>query len=428
MAGSSSTWAPDTVLSTADTPLLGHTAAVLGLLAATLGFVFWGASREQGVWKKFYAVVPAILPCYLLPAIYNSFGLIDGAGSGLYPMARDYLLPASLVLFCVAMDVGAVLRLGPKALVMFLAGTVGVMVGALVSFSAMGLIHPGTVAGETWRGMTTIAGSWIGGGANQAAMKEVFKVDATLFGQFVAVDVIVAYVWMAVLLFLAPRAKAFDRWTGADTSAIDKLQRRIADYHAEHDRIPSTTDLMMIFAIGIGATGAAHGLAGTLVAWVKSLPAAWRLQDYSLDSHFFWVVVLATTLGVALSFTRARRLEGAGASKVGTVMLYVLIATIGMQMDLKALADRPLLLVLGLIWIGTHALVVLGVAKLIRAPLFFMAVGSQANIGGAASAPVVASAFHPALAPVGVLLSVLGYALGTYCAYLTGLMLQAMAG
>src|SRR3546814_9785223 len=109
-------------------------------------------------------------------------------------------------------------------------------------------------------------------------------------------------------------------------------------------------------------------------------------------------------------------------------MLYILIATIGMQMDLKALVDRPLLLVLGLIWIGVHALVVLGVAKLIRAPLFFMAVGSQANIGGAASAPVVASAFHPALAPVGVLLSVLGYALGTYCAYVTGLLLQAMAG
>lgn len=410
------------------TALIGNDAAVLGLIAATLGLVFWGASRQQGFWKKFYTFVPAILPCYLLPAIYNSFGLIDGTGSGLYPMARDYLLPSSLVLFCVAMDVGGVLRLGPKALVMFLAGTAGVMAGAIVSFSAMGLIHPETVAGDTWRGMTTIAGSWIGGGANQAAMKEVFEVDATLFGQFAAVDVIVAYIWMAVLLFLAPRAKTFDRWTRADTSAIDELQQRIANYHAENDRIPSTTDLMMIFAIGIGATGLAHGLAEPLVAWIKTLPAAWRLQDYSLDSRFFWLVVLATTFGVLLSFTRARRLEGAGASKVGSVMLYVLIATIGMQMDLKALADRPMLLVLGLIWIGTHALIVLVVAKLIRAPLFFMAVGSQANIGGAASAPVVASAFHPALAPVGVLLSVLGYALGTYCAYLTGLLLRTMAG
>jgi uncharacterized membrane protein len=138
-------------------------------------------------------------------------------------------------------------------------------------------------------------------------------------------------------------------------------------------------------------------------------------------------VVFATTIGLALSFTRARRLEGAGASRIGSAMLYLLVATIGMHMDLGALLDRPWLFLLGLIWISVHAVLMLGVAKLIRAPLFFMAVGSQANIGGAASAPVVASAFHPALAPVGVLLAVLGYALGTYCAYITGLLLQAIA-
>ena len=412
----------------ASSALITNDAAVLGLLALTLGAVFWTASRESGFWSRFYGYVPAILMCYLLPAIYNTVGLIDGGISGLYPMARDYLLPASLVLFCIAMDIGAILRLGPKAVIMFLTGTAGVMLGAVVAFTAMGVIHPPSVAGETWRGMTTIAGSWIGGGANQAAMKEVFAVDANLFGQFVAVDVIVAYIWMAVLLYLAPRAQAFDRWTGADTSAIEDLKQRIASYQAEHSRIPTMSDLMMIFAVGIGLTGLAHLLAEPLVGWIQSLPASWRLQDYSLDSRVFWLVVLATTFGVALSFTRARRLEGAGASNVGSVLLYILIATIGMQMDLKSLVDRPMLLLLGLIWISVHAALMLGVAKLIRAPLFFMAVGSQANIGGAASAPVVATAFHPALAPVGVLLAVMGYALGTYCAYLTGLMLQALAG
>ena len=412
----------------ASSALITDDAAILGLLAATLGAIFWTASRESGFWSRFYNYVPAILMCYLVPAIYNSIGLIDGGASNLYPMARDYLLPASLVLFCIAMDIGAILRLGPKAVIMFLAGTVGVMLGAVVAFAAMGVIHPSTVAGETWRGMTTIAGSWIGGGANQAAMKEVFAVDANLFGQFVAVDVIVAYFWMAILLYLAPRAQAFDRWTGADTSAIEDLKQRIADYQAEHARIPTMSDLMMIFAVGIGLTGLAHLLTGPLVAWIQSLPASWRLQDYSLDSRFFWLVVLTTTFGVILSFTRARRLEGVGASNVGSVFLYILIATIGMQMDLKTLADRPMLLLLGVIWISVHAALMLGMAKLIRAPLFFMAVGSQANIGGAASAPVVASAFHPSLAPVGVLLAVMGYALGTYCAYITGLLLQAMAG
>jgi uncharacterized membrane protein len=413
--------------SAAPAALITNDAAVLGLLAVTLGAVFWTASRRSGFWHRFYTYVPSLLLCYLLPAIYNSVGLIDGNASGLYPMARDYLLPSALVLLCIAIDLGAILRLGPKAVIMFLTGTLGVMLGAVVSFLLMRAIHPETVAGETWRGMTTVAGSWIGGGANQAAMKEVFAVEATLFGQFVAVDVLVANVWMAVLLFLAPRAGAFDRWTRADTSAIEDLQRRIEQLQASTARIPTLTDLMLVLAAGLGATGLAHGLADPLVAWMKTLPAEWRLQDYSLTSGFFWIVVLATTFGLLLSFTPARRLEGVGASRVGSAMLYVLVATIGMHMDLAALLDRPWLFLLGLIWISVHAVLMLGMAKLIRAPLFFMAVGSQANIGGAASAPVVAAAFHPALAPVGVLLAVLGYALGTYGAYLTGLVLQALA-
>lgn len=411
----------------ASTALITNDAVVLGLLAVTLGGVFWTASRPGGFWKKFYTYVPALLLCYLIPAVFNSIGLIDGEASGLYPVARDYLLPSALVLLCVAIDFGAVIRLGPKAVIMFLTGTAGVMLGAMAAFLAMGAIHPETVAGETWRGMTTVAGSWIGGGANQAAMKEVFEVEPNLFGQFVAVDVLVANVWMAVLLFLAGRANAFDRWTGADLTAIDDLKRRVEAYQAEHSRIPTLADLMMILAVGLGVTGLAHFLAEPLVAWIASLPAEWRLQDYSLTSGFFWIVTLATTFGLLLSATRARRLEGVGASRVGSAMLYVLVATIGMHMDLTALAERPMLFLLGLIWIAVHAGLMLLVAKLIRAPLFFMAVGSQANIGGAASAPVVATAFHPALAPVGVLLAVVGYALGTYAAYVTGLLLRMLA-
>ena len=414
-------------METANTALITNDAVVLGLLAAVLGAVFWTASRPEGFWKRFYTYVPALLLCYLIPSIFNSIGLIDGEASGLYPMARDYLLPASLVLLCIAIDLGAIIRLGPKAVIMFLTGTAGVMLGALVAYGMMGVIHPETIAGDTWRGMTTVAGSWIGGGANQAAMKEVFEVEATQFGQFVAVDVLIASLWLAVLLFLAGRAKAFDRWTGADVSAIDDLQNRMESFQAQHARNPSLADLMVILGVGLGATGLAHFLTAPLVGWISSLPAEWRLQDYSLTANFFWIVVFATTIGLLLSFTRVRTLEGAGASKVGSAMLYVLIATIGMQMDLSALLDRPWLFLLGLIWILGHGGLMLIVAKLIRAPLFFLAVGSQANVGGAASAPVVASAFHPALAPVGVLLAVLGYALGTYCAYLTGLALRAIA-
>jgi len=408
-------------------PLVTNDAVVLGILATILGFVFWSAARPDGFWKKFYTYVPALLLCYLIPAILNTLGVIDGSLSKLYPVARDYLLPSALVLLCIAIDFGAIVRLGPKAIIMFLTGTLGIMFGAIASFEIMRVIHPETVAGETWRGMTTITGAWIGGGANQAAMKEVFEVDANVFGQFVAVDVLVANVWTAVLLFITGRAQAFDRWTGADLSAINALKARIETFQAEHARVPTLTDVMVILAVGLGVTGLSHALTSPTIGWIAGLPQEWRLQDYSLTSSFFWIVVFATTFGLLLSFTRARGLEGAGASKIGSAMLYFLVATIGMQMDLNALLDRPWLFLLGLIWIAVHGGLLLLVAKLIRAPLFFLAVGSMANVGGAASAPVVASAFHPALAPVGVLLAVLGYALGTYGAYITGLVLRMLA-
>ena len=406
--------------------LITDDVVVMGLLAISLGLVFWTSAKTQGFFKHFYTYVPALLLCYFIPAVFNTTGLIDGNASGLYPMARDYLLPTALVLLTLSIDFEGLRSMGPKAIIMFLVGTMGVMLGAVFAFGLFEIISPQTVAGDTWRGMTTLAGSWIGGGANQAAMKEVFEVDNNLFGQFVAVDVIVANVWMAVLLFLAGRSEAFDRWTGADTSAIDDMKKRIEAYQAQHSRIPTLSDLMIILAIGLGATGLSHALGKPLAAWIGE--AAPTLARYSLTSGFFWVVVFATSFGLILSFTRARLLEGAGASKVGSAALYVLVATIGMHMDLGALLERPRLFALGFCWISVHALIMLFIAKWLRAPLFFMAVGSQANIGGAASAPVVASAFHPSLAPVGVLMAVIGYALGTYCAYLTGLMLQAMAG
>ena len=150
-------------------------------------------------------------------------------------------------------------------------------------------------------------------------------------------------------------------------------------------------------------------------------------ERLSLASEFFWIVVLATTFGLLLSFTRARQLEGAGASRLGSAFLYVLIATVGMQMDIGAVFTSPVLFGIGFTWIAFHAVVMLVVARLIKAPTFFLAVGSQANIGGAASAPVVAAAFHPSLAPVGVLLAVLGYALGTYGGWLSGQLMRLVS-
>jgi uncharacterized membrane protein len=407
--------------------LIQNDIILLGLIAATLAVIFWAASGPNAFFKRFFAIVPALLLCYFIPAIYNTTGLIDGHATKLYnPVARDVLLPAALVLLTLSIDLPAIIRLGPRLLIVFAAATLGVMLGALVSFQAMAFIHPETVAGNTWAGMAALTGSWIGGGANMVAMREVFGVDATTFGQFAVVDVAVASLWMAVLLFLAGRSEDIDRRRGVDTRALDEMKEKIAAYQAAHARIPSLTDLMVIVGVGFGGVAIAHSLANPIAAWFEA-NVSWAAQ-FSLTSPFVWVVVTATTIGLGLSFTRARALEAAGASRLGAVMLYFLIACIGMQMDLLALLDRPWLFLLGLIWMATHVAVLLLAMKLTRTPLFYMAVSSQGNIGAAASAPVVAAAFHPALAPVGVLLGTAGYATGTYLAYATGLMLKAMAG
>jgi uncharacterized membrane protein len=410
-------------------PLVTNDAVVLGLLALILGGVFWTQQSSHPFFRRFYNVVPALLLCYFLPSLLNTFNIIDGSQSRLYFVASRYLLPACLVLLTISIDLPAIARLGRKAVIMFFTGTFGIIVGGPLALLVVGTIHPATVGGDgpeaVWRGMTTVAGSWIGGGANQAAMKEVFEVGDALFSQMIAVDVLCASVWLAILLFLAGRARQIDARSGADTSAIEDLKQRIEAYKARHARIPTLADLMFLCAVGFGATALAHAGADFLAPWFRE--NAPQLDRFSLASGFFWLVVIATTAGLVLSFTRARQLEGAGASTVGSAFLYILVASIGMQMDVTAVFSNPGLFAVGMIWIGFHALLLLIVAKLIRAPLFYLAVGSQANVGGAASAPIVASAFHPSLAPVGVLLAVLGYAVGTYGAWLCGQILRVIA-
>lgn len=423
MAGATSAEAGNTALISADP-------VVFGMLMVVLGIVFVTEKSQHGFWKKFYAVVPALLLCYFIPGLLNTFGVIDGGASKLYSMARDYLLPLALVVLCLACDLNAILKLGPKAVILFLTGTVGVILGAPLALMIMGFFDPSLLdpAGENaiWRGMTTTAGSWIGGGANQAAMKEVYAVGADVFGKFVAVDVIVGNIWMAFLLFLAARSIKLDAMRGADTRALEDLRARVEKVSLENTRIAKTDDFIKILALGFGATGLAHWLTSFIVPFIKQ--HAPHLERYSLTANFFWVTVLATTFGLMLSFTRAKKLEGAGASKIGSVAIYVLVATIGMQMNLASIFSDPELFILGLIWISFHGALMILVAIWLKAPVFYMAVGSQANIGAAASAPIVASAFHPALAPVGVLLAVLGYALGTYGGWVCGQLLRMAVG
>ena len=423
-------------------PLFTDDTVIFGLLALCLGFVFYTSSIKHGFWQKFYSFVPGVLMCYLLPGILTSVGLIapewsteNAAGeiikheTKVYFVASRYLLPAALVLMTLSIDLKAIANLGSKALIMFLTGTVGIVIGGPLAILIVSIFSPETIGGAdfdaVWRGLSTIAGSWIGGGANQAAMLEIFKYNPDKFSQMVLVDVVGANIWMAILLLGVGKAKRIDKWLKADTSAIEELKVKVSEFAEKITRVPSIQDYILMLFLAFSSVGAAHYIGGHMSDYL--LANFDFVQDPKsflsfLGGKFFWMVVIATLFGILFSFTKAKNYEGAGASKIGGVFIYILVATIGMKMDLTEILKNPGLIVVGLIWIFIHALLLILVAKLIKAPYFFLAVGSQANVGGAASAPVVAAEFHPSLTSVGVLLAVLGYVVGTggalLCAYL----------
>ena len=404
-------------------------AVVFGILMISLGFVFYTESIKNGFWYKFYKVIPGLLMCYFIPAIFNSIGIISAEESQTYYIASRYLLPAALLLMTLSIDLKAIYNLGYKALIMFFTGTIGIIIGGPIAILILSAFYPELFGGAgpdaIWRGLSTLAGSWIGGGANQAAMLEIFEYNPQKYGAMVLVDIVVANIWMAMILFGIGKRDSINKWLKADTTAIEDLKQKVSSFTKSSAKIPSLTDMMIVLSLAFGTVGISHFGAEQISDFLISNFDAIADKSSGLSSFgskFFWMISIATFVGIGLSFTKVRNYEGAGASKIGSVFIYILVATIGMKMDLGSILDEPKLMLIGLIWMTIHAILLIIVAKIIKAPYFFLAVGSQANVGGAASAPIVASAFHPSLATVGVLLAVFGYVVGTYgamiCTYI----------
>ncbi len=427
-------------------PIITNDAIVFGILMISLGFVFYTENIQTGFWSKFYKIVPGLFMAYFVPALFTTFGLIspeweieNSAGeiiknkSQLYFVSSQYLLPAALVLMTLSIDLKAIFNLGSKALIMFFTGTIGIIIGGPIAILLISIFSPETVGGSdfdaVWRGLSTLAGSWIGGGANQTAMLEIYKYNPAKYGGMVIVDIVVANIWMAILLIGIGKKEAIDKWLKADTSAIEELKQKVTIFTDKVKRNPSLSDLMIMLAIAFGTVGFGHFLAKYLSQFFKEFVATIssttiRNTFSFLDSSFFWLISIATLVAIILSFTKAKNYEGAGASKLGSVFIYILVASIGMKMDLNQALENPGLMVIGLVWMLIHAILLIIVAKIIKAPYFFLAVGSQANVGGAASAPIVAQAFHPSLATVGVLLAVFGYAIGTIGAIVSTILME----
>jgi uncharacterized membrane protein len=386
--------------------LLHDPMSVFAFLAGLVAAIFWlsGVPRL----KRLFTYLPPVIFVYFLPMISTTLGITPPA-SAAYDFTTRYFLPVALFLLMISVDLKSVARLGPMALVMMSAGTVGIILGGPLALALFGHWLPS----DAWQGFAALSGSWIGGTANMVAIAESVGTPPSAFNPVIVVDTVVGYGWMGVLLFFSVWQARFDAGTHARTRAIEETNARLAEMEGE--RHPTTVrDVAFLLGMGVGAAVVAVKLGA-------SLPA---LGNPTIISGTTWAVLMVVTAGLLLSFTPLREYEKVGASQFGYTALYLLLAGIGAQADVKAVLQAPLYLAAGAVWIATHVVVLYAAARLVRAPLFFIATGSMANIGGPVSAPVVAGVYHPAMAPVGLLMAVVGYVFGVYgallCAYLLG--------
>ena len=388
------------------TALINDPMGVFAFLAGVVALVFWVSELPRC--RKLFEVVPPVIYVYFLPMLATTAGITPSA-SPLYDWTVPYLLLFALLMLMVSVDLGSVVRLGPVALFMVAAGTLGIIVGGPVSLKIFG----GMLPADAWTGFAALSGSWIGGTANMVAIAEGVGTSPDAMGPVIVVDTVVGYGWMGVLIAMVGLQGRFDRRTKARTAAIERTNRQLEAMKSE--RRPLTLrDAVVMIGFGMACAVAAQRLG-------QRLPA---FGDPTIISGTTWAILIVVTGGLILSFTRLRQLETVGASHLGYTALYLLLAGIGAQADLRAVLDAPVYLAAGAVWIAIHVAILLIAARIARAPFFFVATGSMANIGGAASAPVVAGVYHRAMAPIGLLMAVAGYILGIYgallCAWLLG--------
>jgi uncharacterized membrane protein len=392
------------------TPLIQEPMAVFGYLAAVFALVFWASTLPA--LQKVFSITPAVIYCYFVPTLSTTVGIIP-MSSPVYDWMTRYLLPVALLLLMITVDLKSILKLGRTALIMVTAGSIGIMIGAQVAFIAFSRWLPL----EGWKGLAALTGSWIGGTANMVAIAESVGTPDAIMGPIIVVDTVVGYGWMGVLLFLSAWQAVFDRRLRANTAALEQTNRVLAELDA-HRRPTELRDISII--LGLGFAGAVLA-----VRLGEVLPV---LGDPTIISHTTWAVLIVVTGGLLLSFTPVRNFEEVGASKVGYAALYLLLTAIGAQGNLIEVLSAPAFFFAGVLVIAIHVGIMLGVARLVRAPFFFVATGSVANIGGAGTAPIVATVYHPAMAPVGLLMAVAGYILGIYGALGAAWMLGVLAG
>ncbi|MBI1290294.1 DUF819 family protein [bacterium] len=386
-------------------PMLTQPIHVAAFLSAVVAFVFMLAQLKP--LKPVFNFVPPLAWMYFLPMLATTAGILPNESPFYSPFMTRYILPAVLILLLVQTDLMAITRLGWRAVGMMGFATVGIVVGAIVSFAIFGKLFGGQLSDESWKGIAALSGSWIGGSANLTAVKESLNLSNDLLAPLIIVDTVVAYTWLGLLIALVPYQDRIDRWNRVDTSTIDQVAVKLEQDHEAHARCPRTADVAWM--LGLAMAGSQLCMVGG--GWVDSLFKSSPLSG--LINGYGWGILLVTVAGLVLAMTPARRLDHAGSSSIGYAGLYLLLTTYGAQADLRSVLGVPVYLGIGVTWVAIHAVFLLIGMRVMRAPMVLAASASMANIGGPASAPVVAAAYRQSLAPVGLLLAIIGGIIGT---------------
>jgi uncharacterized membrane protein len=381
--------------------------AIFIYIVFLIGLIYYLKSKSG--FKKLFKYLPPVIWIYFLPMLSTTIGITPD-DSALYGWTSKYLLPPALILLLLSCNIKAMASLGPKAIGTMLFGTLGVIIGGAMSLLIFGSLLPE----DAWMGLGALSGSWIGGSANMVAVGKSIGTSDDLFGNMIVIDTLVGYGWMGVVIFISGHQKAIDKWNNADTEIVNSLDVKIN--LSAHKRPTNFNDLLTIITVG-------------LVGGYLSLKIGDLLPDIGgILTSFGWTIIVVTTFGILLSFTRLSDLENVGASHVGNIFLYVLLGTIGAKANIMQVSDLPIYILVGIVWIAFHAIILFFGGRLLRAPMFLIATSSQANIGGVVSAPIVATVYKKSLAPVGLLMGVIGNVIGIYAGLLTAWILSVIGG
>jgi len=381
--------------------------AVIAALILIELCVLYFSSRQN--FKKYFHFIPPVFWIYAIPMLFSSLGVIPAANP-FYNLIAANFLPASLILLLLSTDLKAILGLGRKALFMMIIGSISIMVSIPLVF----YFFKGIVGEKMWSGFGALSASWVGGSANMVAVKEALGTPDNVFAPMLVVDTIVPYVWMAFLIAAVGMQKVFDQKVKADGKVMEELKRHLK----KEEAIKKSFSLKGAGLIILTA------VVGVIISRVAAnyLPAV-----KNAISAYTWTIIIASIIGVLLSLTSVKKLEATNSTAVGYWFLYFVLTTIGAKACIRDLNAALILIGAGFCVIILHGLILVVAAKIVRAPMFLVATASQANIGGPASAPVVAAVYQPSLACVGILMAVLGNILGTYTGIITGYVCKFIA-